>query len=113
MSNFNRRSITIASVLSIFVLVSSAFALSLDEAKRQGLVGETPGGYLGLVQAGNAEAAKVMADINQQRRQKYAEIAAKNGTALAAVEGLAGKRAIEATSSGNFIQTQEGVWRRK
>jgi hypothetical protein len=103
----------LALFLSLLLVVSSAYALSLDDAKRQGFLGETPSGYLGLVQAGNAEAAKVMADINEQRREKYAEIAAKNGTALAAVESLAGKRAIEATTSGNFVQMPDGSWRRK
>jgi uncharacterized protein YdbL (DUF1318 family) len=54
-----------------------------------------------------------MKDINRKRRSLYQDIAAKNGTALSAVEALAGKKAIEKTPSGQFIMQPDGNWVRK
>ena len=51
-----------------------------------------------------------MKDINRKRREVYQDIAAKNGTALSAVEALAGKKAIEKTPSGQFIMQPNGNW---
>lgn len=89
-----------------------AHALSLDQAKGSGLVGEKPDGYLGVVQA-SPEVEKLVQDINRQRAEKYKQIAAKNGTALAAVETLAGKKAIEITPPGQYVQAASGEWVRK
>lgn len=103
----------VASGLLLAALVSPAYALSLEQAKSQGLVGETPGGYLAPVSAPNAEVQALINDINSKRRQKYAEIAAKNGTSLTVVEGLAGKRAIAETPAGQFVQNASGAWQKK
>lgn len=90
----------------------SAFALSLDQAKSQGLVGETPSGYLAAVQAGG-EAEPLVVDINQKRKTEYGKIAGKNGTPVSVVEALAGKKAIELTPSGQYVQSDSGQWMRK
>ena len=71
----------------------------LDEAKSQGLVGEKPTGYLGVVSAGGNAAAIVEA-INQARRTEYARIAEKHGIPVAEVEAVAGKKALERTPRG-------------
>lgn len=91
-------------LLTALTLCSTmAFALDLDGAKSQGLVGERPDGYLGLVHGGDADAAALVKDINYKRRQVYADIAAKRGTSIEAVEATAGAKAIEKTEPGNFI----------
>ena len=41
--------------ITVFVVCSSAFALDLQSAKSQGLVGETPSGYLAPVKGGNGK----------------------------------------------------------
>ncbi len=102
--------------LTLFLVLVAvpASALSLDSAKSQGLVGEMTSGYLGAVaSSAPAEVAALVSDINAKRRAKYAEIAAKNGTSLSAVEALAGKKAIEETAAGNYIQASSGAWQRK
>ncbi len=103
-----------AIALGCILLVFSplmALGLSLDEAKQQGLLGERPDGYLGLIQpSSNADAVQVMKDINNKRRDVYKGIASKNGTALSAVEALAGKKAIAKTPSGEFIMQPNGTW---
>jgi uncharacterized protein len=90
------------------------WGLTLEEAKTQGMVGEQPNGYVGLVQPGaSAEAQALVNDINQKRRQTYEEIARRNATQLEAVEILAGKTAIDNTKPGNFIQLPSRQWIKK
>lgn len=88
------------------------FALSLEEAKSQGLVGEKLNGYLGLVVPGHADAQAVVKDVNQKRRQAYEEIARRNGTNITAVETLAGEKAVQNTRPGNFVEGPGG-WVKK
>jgi hypothetical protein len=88
-----------------------AFGVGLDEAKQQGLLGERPDGYLGLANpSASPDAVSLMKDINNKRREVYKGIAEKNGTALSAVEALAGKKAIEKTPTGQLIMQPDGTW---
>ena len=104
------RSILIA-FTACLLLVSAAWALELPAAKQGGLVGGMPNGYLGLVQA-NPAAAELVQSINAQRKQEYADIAKRNGIDLKAVEQLAGKKAIDKTPAGQFVQIN-GTWVKK
>lgn len=88
------------------------WALTLDEAKAKGMVGEKPSGYLGPV-SGGADVQALVTEINQKRRQAYEEIARKNGTQLSAVETLAGEKAIQNTKPGLMIQGPSGQWIKK
>ena len=98
-------------LLSILFVAANAFALTLDEAKPKGLVGERADGYLGAVSA-SPEVTSLVNDINSKRRAKYIEIAKKNGTRVEAVEALAGEKAIANTPSGQYVQ-DKGGWRKK
>jgi len=89
----------------------SAHALSLDEAKGKGLVGERSSGYLGAV-SGEPEVHALVREINEKRRQAYEEIAKKNGAHLAAVETLAGQKAIQNTKPGHHVEGPNG-WMKK
>jgi len=93
-------------------VASSVFALSLDEAKAKGLVGEKSSGYLGAVNPSNAEALALIEDVNQKRRQAYEDIAKRNRTNVQAVESLAGEKAIQNTKPGNFVEGPGG-WTKK
>jgi uncharacterized protein YdbL (DUF1318 family) len=91
-----------------------SWGLTLEEAKTQGVVGEQPNGYLGIVQPGaSAEVQALVNDVNQKRRQMYADIARRNSTKPEAVEMLAGKTAIDNTKPGNFVRSPSGQWVRK
>lgn len=92
-----------------------ALAMGLDEAKQklesvkqQGLVGETPTGYLDVVRA-DGEAREVVEAINSARRDEYTRIAEKHDIPVTQVETVAGKKAIEKTPSGQFVLI-EGQW---
>lgn len=99
-------------VLTCIGTWSYAFALSVDEAKTKGLVGEKANGYLGSVNPVNAEAQALIDDVNQKRRQAYEDIAKRNGTHVRAVETLAGEKAVQNTKPGNFVEGPGG-WIKK
>jgi uncharacterized protein YdbL (DUF1318 family) len=88
------------------------FALSLEEAKTRGLIGEKANGYLGVVNSASPEAQSLTNEVNQKRRQAYQDIAARNRTPLDTVETLAGEKAIQNTKPGNFVEGPAG-WTRK
>ena len=91
-----------------------SWGLTLEEAKTQGVVGEQPNGYLGVVQPGaSAEVQALVNDVNQKRHHMYEDIARRNSTKLDAVEMLAGKTAIDNTRPGNFIRSPSGQWVKK
>lgn len=83
----------------------------LQQAKANGWVGEQPNGYLGVVEQ-NATAQQIAEQINEARRKEYTRIAEENDIAVADVELLAGKRAIERSASGHFIKV-DGEWQKK
>jgi uncharacterized protein YdbL (DUF1318 family) len=106
-----------AALLALVLLAlpsSSVLADPLDDAKRAGSVGERPDGYLGAVGEGaGAEVEALVDEINGKRRERYSEIARKNGTRLEAVAALAGAKLVEKTAPGQYVMTSSGKWIRK
>jgi len=84
---------------------------ALDGAKAQGLVGEKPDGYLGVVSNTN-NSADIARLINEARRAEYEKVAKDNKISLPDVEAVAGKKAIEKTQSNYYIQV-DGKWVKK
>ena len=78
-------------LLALALFAMPASALDLAQARAQGLVKETPSGYLTVVKP-SGEVNKLVKNINAGRKAEYQRIAKKNGTPLATVEQLAGKR---------------------
>lgn len=99
-------------LLLLLAFSFQAWALNLDTAKSQGLVGEKASGYLGAIQT-NSEVMELVSNVNKKRQQAYQRIAAKNGTSLQQVEQVAGKKVIEKTVTGNYIQNANGKWVKK
>ena len=101
-------------VISGVGAATTALALSLDEAKAQGVVGERPNGYVGVVSgSNNAQAAALANQINAKRRAAYQSVANSNGTTLRSVEALAGRKLIGRLQSGQWFMDQGGKWRRR
>lgn len=96
----------------LLLIAQTAFAIDLQTAKSQGLVGESSNGYLEAVKAPSAEVQALMKEINDKRKQKYLEIAARNKITLKDVEQLAGKKAIEKSEAGSYIKV-DGTWKQK
>lgn len=106
--------ISIASLFLSLLFASTAFAISLDEAKAKGLVGEKLNGYLAPVSASaDADVIALVNDINSKRKNEYSKIAKQNGTSIEAVEKLAGGKAISITPAGQYVQSASGEWIKK
>ncbi|MCG8670628.1 MAG: YdbL family protein [Pseudomonadales bacterium] len=104
----------IAAIVMIALFSLSAWALDIDVAKEQGLVGETPSGYIqSVAKSPSAELANFVKDINAKRKQQYAAIAKKRGIPLKSVEDLAAKKAYQKTKPGHFVQDKSGNWNKK
>lgn len=102
-------------LVTIILLAGAGFAVAADlqSAKSDGLVGEQLNGYLGIVDAGaSSDVRALVKDVNAKRKAKYESIANQNSTSLETVELLAGKKAVEKTQAGNYIQTATG-WKKK
>ena len=93
---------------------TSSWAIDLQAAKSQGLVGEQPNGYLGSVKGTPTnDVTTLMEEINTARKKEYQKIAKGNNTQLDVIEKLAGKKAIEKTPSGQFVRSPSGEWVKK
>lgn len=87
-----KTSIRIALLATCLMLFSTPlFALDLQSAKQQGLVRETPSGYLKAVKS-SSEVKSLVSSVNAKRRQHYSDISKKTGASLKAVEQQAGAK---------------------
>lgn len=102
-----------ASFMVLAAVPSLAFALSLDQAKSQGLVGERPDGYLGIVGASTPDVVNLVKATNNARRTEYDRIANETKQPRNIVEQLAAKKAYEMTPAGQYVQDGAGGWRKQ
>ncbi len=104
----------IALICALLLIAVPAFAMTLDQAKNAGLVGERNDGYLGFVGAAFDPAlSELVADINKKRLQKFTEVSAESGASLEQVHIRFYHRAVEMTAPGNYYMDQDGNWKRK
>ena len=95
-------------------LTAQAFAANLAQLKDQGIVGELSTGYVGIVSSSKAtpEAKALVEDVNDKRRQIYANQAKKNNKSLAEIEAIAARRNIDRTKPGHYVKVN-GAWQKK
>ncbi len=98
--------------LSMLGVSWPALALTLDEARNQGLVGERPDGYIGAVRNA-AGVQELVSSINAQRRQQYERTAQETGRPRSEVEAVAGRTLIERAQPGWYVMDPNGNWRQK
>ncbi|EHW1827780.1 YdbL family protein [Salmonella enterica subsp. arizonae serovar 40:z36:-] len=99
-------------VLTLSLLTSSVWALTLDEARTQGRVGETLNGYL-VTLKNDAETQKLVLDINRARRASYQQLADSNHLPVDEVAKMAGQKLVERARPGEYVQGINGKWLRK
>ncbi len=101
-------------ILIVLAPISSVWAIDLESAKSQGLVGELQNGYLAPIDGqASTEINNLVSNINTKRKAEYNKIAEASGTTVIAVEALAGKKAIEKTVAGNYVQNSNGKMQKK
>ena len=96
--------IIITCITTLLLFGQIAFAMDLQVAKDQGLVGETASGYLAAVTIPSPDVKALVNDINDRRKAHYQKIAKKNNTPLAMVEAMAGTKAIEKSKPGHHVK---------
>jgi len=99
-------------LLAACTMAFSAWAISLEQAKEQGLVGEMPNGYLGVVVTSN-EVTSLVDMVNKKRKDIYLNLARKNKITMQQVTKLAGEKSISKTQSGHLIKNSAGKWVKK
>ncbi|AAZ26890.1 MULTISPECIES: YdbL family protein [Colwellia] len=99
-------------VLIASSIAFSAWAVTLDQAKQQGLVGEMSNGYLGVVVA-STEVSDLVDMVNKKRKDIYLNLARKNKITMQQVTKLAGEKSMAKTQPGHLIQNAEGQWVKK
>ena len=106
------RKMRIIAVLLLGLFSVQAFALTLSEARTQGRVGETQGGYLAAL-AKDSETSALVKNINQDRSESYQQLAQSNNLSQQEVARLAGKKLIDKALPGEYVQGINGQWVRK
>ncbi|HRJ66466.1 MAG TPA: YdbL family protein [Alphaproteobacteria bacterium] len=108
---------TIAKILGfatmMVVAIPLAFAMSVESAKSQGLVGERLDGLLGVVGSPTPELRELVETTNAERIEKYKGIAQKRGTDLKNVQAFVGKKLTDSAAPGEYIQSASGGWQKK
>ncbi|EBB4290844.1 DUF1318 domain-containing protein [Salmonella enterica] len=99
-------------VLTLSLLTPSVWALTLDEARTQGRVGETLNGYL-VALKNDAETQNLVLDINHARRASYQQLADSNHLPVDEVAKMAGQKLVERARPGEYVQGINGKWMRK
>jgi uncharacterized protein len=111
------------SILKLYMILSlllglavsgTAWALTLDEAKTAGLVGEKLDGYVGIVAANpSPDLQELVASTNDGRRKVYQEQAERNGITVEAVGIVSAEKLQEKAPAGQFVQVPSGQWQKK
>ncbi|EKY3194347.1 YdbL family protein [Cronobacter turicensis] len=99
-------------MLTLLLVSPVSYALTLEEARAQGRVGETLSGYLAPV-AQDAETATLVARINQARAASYREVAQQNGLPVDAVAKMAGQKLVARSKPGEYVRGINGRWMKK
>lgn len=100
--------------LILFLAMPAAWAIDLQSAKEQGLVGEANTGYLAAVDGSpSAEVAALIAEVNRKRQAEFENTAAKTDATLDQVRLRFYQLAVERTAPGHYYQDASGNWRRK
>ncbi|WP_237387587.1 YdbL family protein [Xenorhabdus sp. Sc-CR9] len=103
-----------AGVIFLLGLLFSSFAIgmTLNEAKQQGMVGETFSGYLSPVK-NTLDAQSMVKRINGEREKKYAEIASQNNMTTDQVAKITGEKLVNRAASGEYVLGINGNWVKK
>jgi uncharacterized protein YdbL (DUF1318 family) len=106
----NKTLITIA--LAGTFLAFPAMALDLQDARRQGAVGEKPNGYVAAIK-NSPEVEALVKDINDKRKTEYQKISGENGQSAEVVGKIAAGQIIGNLEAGSMYQDVSGQWKKK
>lgn len=99
-------------LLAMLILTPPAFALTLEEARQQGRVGETLSGYLAPI-AQDSETLTLVKNINAARAESYQQVADSNHLPVDDVAKMAGEKLVARARPGEYVRGLNGQWLKK
>ncbi|NDO82150.1 hypothetical protein CJP72_15665 [Citrobacter sp. NCU1] len=99
-------------VLILSLLSGNVMALTLNEARSQGRVGETLNGYL-VALKNDAQTQTLVKKINEARNASYQQLAETNHIPVDQVAKMAGQKLVERAKPGEYVQGINGKWMQK
>ena len=99
-------------IAGIIFVFPQAFAIDLQTARSQGVVGEKLDGYVAAVKA-SPEVESLVTEVNKRRQQEYQRISQENGKSVKLVAKLAADSIVEKLPTGSLYQGTEGGWKKK
>lgn len=102
----------ILATLMLSLLTGNAFALTLNEARTQGRVGETYNGYLVALKQ-DAQTQALVSEINNARSVSYQQLAESYNLPVDEVAKMAGQKLVARAKPGEYVQGINGKWLRK
>lgn len=87
-------------------------ALTLNDARQQGRVGETLSGYIAPVRQ-DKETLALVKSINEARAMHYQQLADDNNISVDEVARLAGQKLVTRAEPGEYVRGLNGQWMKK
>jgi uncharacterized protein YdbL (DUF1318 family) len=104
----------ILTAILLILSMQTAWAIDLQNAKSQGLVGEANNGYLAAVQQpASAEVKALISSVNAKRRAQFEQTAKKTNITARQVSNRFYELAVEKTRPGHYYQDASGNWKKK
>lgn len=102
----------ICALLALSLVSGIAQALTLDEGRSQGRVGETLNGYLAPLRQ-DQETLALVERINKARTESYQQLADRNNIPVDDVANMAGQKLVARAKPGEYVRGINGKWLRK
>ncbi|MCW9450452.1 YdbL family probable chaperone protein [Klebsiella michiganensis] len=102
----------ITAALSLVLFSAQAQALTLNEARQQGRVGETLNGYLEPLRQ-DKETLELVKQINAARSDSYQQLADDNNLPVDQVAKMAGQKLVARAQPGEYVKGLNGKWLKK
>lgn len=102
----------IALMIFTLGLCTPALALTLNEARSAGRVGETLSGYI-APRSQDRETLALVEQINKARTDSYQKLADSNNIPVDEVAKMAGTKLVARAQPGEYVQGINGRWMQK
>ena len=101
-------------LIGLVLLLQTGWAMDIDSAKSQGLVGEANTGYLAAVKTpASAEVQALINEVNRKRRAEFEQTAQRTKATPQQVAFRFYELAVQRTQAGHYYQDSSGRWRKK
>jgi uncharacterized protein YdbL (DUF1318 family) len=88
----------------------SAWALDIQSAKAQGLIGEESTGLVAARGTPSAEVRALVTSVNDKREAEFERTSKKTGATVAQVKARFYELAVQRTKPGHYYQDESGNW---